>query len=96
MRYFSHVHGRTGTLREGRFKACLVQDAAYLLQCYRYIELNPVRATRDLLWARAGKSGSEYQLNGAGKSGSEYQLNGECDRVFTLTPNIGFHVRFPV
>jgi putative transposase len=46
-RYVRHVndrYGRTGTLWEGRYKACLVQTDAYLLACYRYIELNPVRA----------------------------------------------------
>ena len=37
-------HGRTGTLWEGRYKACLVQDDLYFLTCQRYIELNPVRA----------------------------------------------------
>lgn len=35
---------RTGTLWEGRYKACLIQDNRYLLACQRYIELNPVRA----------------------------------------------------
>ena len=35
---------RTGTLWEGRFKAALVGSARYALACYRYIELNPVRA----------------------------------------------------
>lgn len=44
VQYFNHQWGRTGTLWEGRFKSCLVQDQKYLLQCYRYIELNPVRA----------------------------------------------------
>ncbi len=29
---------------EGRFKAALVDTDRYLLTCYRYIELNPVRA----------------------------------------------------
>jgi len=37
-------YGRTGTLWQGRYKACLVQDDLYLLHCQRYIELNPVRA----------------------------------------------------
>jgi putative transposase len=36
--------GRTGTLWEGRFKAALVDTDRYLLTCYHYIELNPVRA----------------------------------------------------
>lgn len=37
-------HRRTGTLWEGRYKACLVQNDRYVLACQRYIELNPVRA----------------------------------------------------
>lgn len=46
-RYVAHFnarHRRTGTLWEGRFKAGLVAGDLYLLTCYRYIELNPVRA----------------------------------------------------
>jgi putative transposase len=35
---------RTGTLWEGRYRSSLVEDAGYVLACYRYIELNPVRA----------------------------------------------------
>jgi len=42
--YVNHEYGRTGTLWEGRFKSSLVQARSYLLACYRYIELNPVRA----------------------------------------------------
>ncbi|WP_343124629.1 transposase [Xanthomonas axonopodis] len=41
---FNGRHRRTGTLWEGRYKACLVDSADYVLRCYRYIELNPVRA----------------------------------------------------
>lgn len=41
---FNGRHGRTGTLWEGRYKACLVDSERYVLACYRYIELNPVRA----------------------------------------------------
>jgi putative transposase len=41
---FNKRHHRTGTLWEGRYKSCLVDADAYLLACYRYIELNPVRA----------------------------------------------------
>jgi putative transposase len=37
-------YNRTGTLWQGRYKASLVQDDRYLLTCYKYIELNPVRA----------------------------------------------------
>lgn len=41
---FNARYRRTGTLWEGRFKAALVDSDSYLLTCYRYIELNPVRA----------------------------------------------------
>jgi len=42
--YINRGYRRTGTLWEGRFKASLVQEENYLLACYRYIEMNPVRA----------------------------------------------------
>ena len=41
---FNARHRRTGTLWEGRYKSCLVGSADYVLRCYRYIDLNPVRA----------------------------------------------------
>ena len=44
VQYFNRNHERTGTLWEGRFRSCIVQSALYVLGCYRYIELNPVRA----------------------------------------------------
>ncbi len=44
VRYFNQCHQRTGTLWDGRYRSCLVQDDTYLLVCHRYIELNPVRA----------------------------------------------------
>lgn len=44
VRKFNKRHDRTGTLWEGRFKSGLVDSERYVLACYRYIELNPVRA----------------------------------------------------
>ena len=44
VQYFNYRYQRTGTLWEGRYKASLVSSDEYLLTCYRYIELNPVRA----------------------------------------------------
>lgn len=44
VRYINGVYRRTGTLWEGRYKSSVVQSERYLLTCYRYIELNPVRA----------------------------------------------------
>ena len=65
VRYFNHSYKRTGTLWEGRFKSCLVEDETYLLHLYRYIELNPVRASMvaqpsEYVW-------SSYQINALGK-----------------------------
>lgn len=42
--YVNKAYGRCGNLWEGRFKSCLVQSEEYVLACYRYIELNLVRA----------------------------------------------------
>ncbi|WP_337243711.1 transposase [Luteimonas sp. gir] len=44
VRWINARHGRTGTLWEGRYKACPVIGEAYLLRCLRYIERNPLRA----------------------------------------------------
>src|SRR5688572_20119080 len=40
----NRTYGRSGSLREGRFRSSLVQSERYLLECYRYVELNPVEA----------------------------------------------------
>ncbi len=44
VRVINTLHGRTGSLWEGRFKSSLVDSESYLLTCHRYIECNPVRA----------------------------------------------------
>ena len=44
VQYVNRIYRRSGTLWEGRFRSCLTQSEAYVLACYRYIELNPVRA----------------------------------------------------
>lgn len=44
VQYVNYTYRRTGTLWEGRYKATLIDSESYLLTCYRYIELNPVRA----------------------------------------------------
>ena len=66
VRYFNNRHRRTGTLWEGRYRSCLVDSDGYLLQCQRYIELNPVRAAMvtvpgDYRW-------SSYRTNAFGKA----------------------------
>jgi len=44
VRFVNAEYQRTGTLWEGRYKACLVGNEGYLLKCHMYIEMNPVRA----------------------------------------------------
>jgi putative transposase len=66
VRWFNDRHGRTGTLWEGRFRSCLVDTERYVLSCYRYIEMNPVRARmiRDPLeyrWSSAEGNGGSFE-----------------------------------
>ena len=42
--YFNDRYQRTGGLFEGRYRATLIDSAAYWYRCMRYVELNPVRA----------------------------------------------------
>ena len=42
--HFNRSYSRTGTLWEGRHKSSLIDSSSYLLACYRYVEMNPVRA----------------------------------------------------
>ena len=61
VRYFNYTYKRTRTLWERRFKSCLVQTEEYLIQLYRYIELNPVRA--NMVNDPAEYDWSSYQIN---------------------------------
>jgi hypothetical protein len=73
VRYFNGCYGRSGTLWEDRYKSCLVQAEDYLLQLYRYIELNPVRA--NMIEDPADYHWSSYQINGLGKESLEKRLS---------------------
>lgn len=64
--YINRSYRRTGTLWEGRQKASLVNAAEYLLTCYRYIELNPVRA--GMVAVPEGYPWSSYRKNGWGEA----------------------------
>jgi len=68
VQYYNYKYKRTGTLWEGRFRSCLVQSDQYVLACYRYIELNPVRAKmvedpKEYRWF-------SYSVNAIGKPSS--------------------------
>lgn len=81
-RYVSYINGtyrRSGTLWEGRYKACLVDTENYLLTCYRYIELNPVRAAMvddpsHYLW-------SSYHANALGHPNALIQTHPQYDAL---------------
>jgi len=65
VQYVNRSYRRSGTLWEGRFRSCLTQTEDYVLACYRYIELNPVRAgmvkhARDYRW-------TSYHANAEGR-----------------------------
>ena len=65
VQYFNFTYQRTGTLWEGRYKAGLVDSAHYLLTCYRYIELNPVRA--EMVDHPSDYPWSSYRYNALGQ-----------------------------
>jgi putative transposase len=65
VQYFNHSYQRTGTLWEGRYKATLIDSERYLLTCYRYIELNPVRA--NMVEHPADYPWSSYRYNALGQ-----------------------------
>ncbi len=57
---------RSGTLWESRYYSCLLRTDQYVLACYRYIELNPVRAgmvqaPQDYVW-------SSFSMHGDGRT----------------------------
>lgn len=73
VQYINRSYRRSGTLWEGRFRSCLIQEEIYLLACQRYIELNPVRAKMvehpgEYRW-------SSYHANGQGEESLLVQLH---------------------
>ena len=73
VQYVNRTYKRTGSLWEGRFRSSLVQTERYVLGCYRYIEMNPVRANMV-------KHPIEYPW-------SSYATNAEGKQVAWLTPH---------
>lgn len=69
--YFNGRYRRTGTLWEGRYKSCLVDSEDYVLRCYRYIELNPIRA-------KMVSCPAEYRW-----SSYSHNAKGECNLLIT-------------
>ncbi|MCB1700639.1 MAG: transposase [Halioglobus sp.] len=79
--YINKKYSRSGTLWEGRFKASVVETSSYLLACYRYIEMNPVRAgmvcqPNDYPWSSFRKNALQ-EKNGLITEHPEYKSLGE-------------------
>jgi putative transposase len=68
VQYFNRRHERSGTLWEGRFRSCIAESALYVLGCYRYIELNPIRA--GMVDHPSGYPWSSYAVNSGMRSDS--------------------------
>lgn len=66
VQYINRTTRRSGTLWEGRFRSCITQEEIYVLGCYRYIELNPVRAS--MIGHPADYPWSSYRVNAQGES----------------------------
>lgn len=73
VQYVNRTYGRSGTLWEGRFRSCLVQSESYVLACYRYIEMNPVRA-------KMVAHPAEYRW-------SSYRVNAQSEFSYFITPH---------
>jgi putative transposase len=78
VQYINRTYQRSGTLWEGRFRSCLTESEEYALACYRYIELNPVRAgmvmrPQDYRW-------TSYHAAGLGKANALLTLQDEYRR----------------
>ena len=66
VQYINRTYKRSGTLWEGRFRSCLAREENYILSCYRYIELNPVRAK--IVDHPAEYRWSSYRANAQGET----------------------------
>jgi putative transposase len=75
VQYVNRTYRRTGSLWEGRFRSSLVQRERYVLGCYRYIEMNPVRA--NMVKHPAEYSWSSHTANAEGKSVAWLTPHGE-------------------
>lgn len=72
--YFKRQHAYSGHLWQGRYKSCIIEKNNYLLQCGKYIELNPVRAG-------IVKSPEQYKY-----SSFEYYSKGTPDKLLIENP----------
>ncbi|MDD4941002.1 MAG: transposase [Candidatus Omnitrophota bacterium] len=72
--YYKKQYSYCGHLWQDRFKSCIVENDSYLLQCGKYIELNPVRA-------HMVKNPGDYRF-----SSYAYYAYGKADSLVTPSP----------
>lgn len=77
--YINRAYRRSGTLWEGRFRSCLTYEEQYVLGCYRYIELNSVRA--NIVEHPAEYRWSSYRANAQGETSSPLTTHALYDAV---------------
>lgn len=88
--YVNRVYRRSGSVWEGRFKASLIQAEEYLLTCYRYIELNPVRA--DMVRDPGEYRWSSYLGTGWGRATNSLQTTPYTRRWGWMGKGAGRHI----
>jgi putative transposase len=72
--YFKKQYDYSGHLWQGRYKSCIIEKNNYLLQCGKYIEMNPVRAG-------IVESPDQYKY-----SSFKYYSMGNSDKLVTENP----------
>ncbi|MFA5778737.1 MAG: transposase [Elusimicrobiota bacterium] len=80
-RYYRKLYKGIGHFFQDRFKSFLIQEGKYLLECGRYVELNPVRAGMvkspgDYKWSSYGAYADEVK-SGIVDMNPEYEGLGE-------------------
>jgi putative transposase len=73
VQYVNRTYRRSGTLWEGRFRSCLAGEENYVLACYRYIEMNPVRA--GIVAHPAEYRWSSYRFNAQGEEAGGIRMH---------------------
>ncbi len=68
VQYVNRTYQRSGTLWEGRFRSCILQQEIYLFSCQKYIEMNPVRA--GIVEHPGEYQWSSYGINAQGEKSS--------------------------
>jgi putative transposase len=81
VQYVNRTYRRSGTLWEGRFRSCLMQNEKYTLECYRHIEMNPLR--KGIASKLSDYAWSSYHSNAMGAQSAVIQPHPEYLKLGT-------------